>query len=88
MTEKSGHFHTVHHQSKLFYVKSYYKNSQLQCTVWKLHDFSITQILHEINFGDSRSAKSAISTHVKALNFDSYAFLHFMKAEIYQIDKI
>ena len=29
-------------------------------TVWKLHDFSITQILCEIKFGDSGSAKSAI----------------------------
>ena len=28
--------------------------------VWKFDDFSITQILHEINFGDSASAKSAI----------------------------
>ena len=31
-------------------------------TVWKVKDFSITQILREINFGDSRSAKSAIFT--------------------------
>ena len=29
-------------------------------TVWKFHDFSITQILCEINIWDSRSAKSAI----------------------------
>ena len=27
-------------------------------TVWKFHDFSMTQILREIKFGDSRSAKS------------------------------
>ena len=32
-------------------------------TVWKFHDLSITQILREINFGDGRSAKSAILTH-------------------------
>ena len=32
-------------------------------TVWKFHDFSITQILREINVGDSRCAKSAIFTH-------------------------
>ena len=38
-------------------------------TVWKFHDFSITQILREINFVDSRSAKSAISTHLEAPNF-------------------
>ena len=31
-------------------------------TMWKSHDFPITHILHEINFWDSRSAKSAILT--------------------------
>ena len=30
--------------------------------------FPITQILREIDFGDSRSAKSAILTHLEALN--------------------
>ena len=39
-------------------------------TVWKFHDFPITHILYEINFGDSKSAKSAILTHLEALNFD------------------
>ena len=38
--------------------------------VWKFHDFSITQLLHEINFGDSKSAKSAILTNLEALNCD------------------
>ena len=51
------------------------------------NDF-ITQILREINLGDSRSAKSAISTHFKALNIYFYEFLHFLKAEISQISKI
>ena len=27
-------------------------------TVWKYHDFPITQILREINFGESRSSKT------------------------------
>ena len=40
-------------------------------TVWKFQDFSVTQILREINFGDFRSAKYAILTHLEALNFDS-----------------
>ena len=31
-------------------------------TVWKFHDFSITQILREINFGNCRIAKSTILT--------------------------
>ena len=57
-------------------------------TLWKFHNFSMTQILREINFGDSISAKSVIWAHFEALNFDFYEFLHFLKAEIYQINKI
>ena len=53
--------------------------------MWKFHDFSITQILREINLGDYRSAKSAVLTHLEAPNSDFYEFLHFLKAEIYQI---
>ena len=60
---------------------------KIYSTVWKFHDFSITQILREINFGDSRSAKSAILPHLQALNFDCLEFLHFLKAKIYQIYK-
>ena len=48
----------------------------------------IIQILCEINFEDSWSAKSAIITHLEALNFDFYTFLHFLKVEIEQIGKI
>ena len=47
----------------------------------------IFQILREINFGDSRSAKYAILTNLEALNFDFYEILHFLKAEIDQIHK-
>ena len=38
---------------------------------------SLDKILREINFGDSRSAKSAILTHLEALNFDFYEFFAF-----------
>ena len=55
--------------------------------MWKFHDFSITQILREINFGDSKSAKSAILTHLEALNYDFIEFLHFWEAEIDQNNK-
>ena len=48
----------------------------------KWQDFSVTQILREINFGDSRSAKSAILNNSQALNFDFNEFLHFLKEEI------
>ena len=55
--------------------------------MWKYDVFSITQILREINFVDSRIVKSAILTHLQALNFDYQEFLHFLKAEVYQINK-
>ena len=56
--------------------------SSLNFTFWKFlehsaelkfHDFSITQILREINFGDCTSAKSAILSYFKAL--DEFLFL-------------
>ena len=37
--------------------------------MWKFHDFSITQILHEINFGVSRSSKTAVFAIFGALTF-------------------
>ena len=49
--------------------------------MWKFHDFSITQILHEINFRDFQSAKSAILTQLEALNSYFHEFLHLLKAE-------
>ena len=49
--------------------------------------FSITQILGEINFGGSRSAKSAILTHLENLNFDFEKFLNFFRADNNQIGK-
>ena len=41
---------------------------------WKFHNFSITQILCEIDYGDSRSAKSVILTQLEALDFDVNEF--------------
>ena len=57
-------------------------------TMWKFQDFSITDILRVINFKDSRSAKSAILTHLEPLNYNLYEFLHFLKPEIYLLNKI
>ena len=51
-------------------------------TVWKFQDLSVTQILREINFWDSKNARLAILTHLEALNFDFYEILHFSKGEI------
>ena len=49
--------------------------------------FPTTQILREINFGDSRGAKSAIFTHLEALNLAFHEFLHFLKGKIDQLNK-
>ena len=38
-------------------------------TLWKFHDFSIAQILREINFGESRSSKTAVFAILGAVNF-------------------
>ena len=37
--------------------------------MWKFQDFSVTQILREINFEESRSYKSAVFAIIEALNF-------------------
>ena len=50
-----------------------------------LRIFSVTQIFCEIIVGGSIFSKSAILTHLEALNCDFHVFLHFLKADIYQI---
>ena len=45
-------------------------------------DFYVKSIL-----GDSRSAKYAILTHVKVLNFDFYGFLHILKPKFTKLTK-
>ena len=57
-------------------------------SVVKFHDFTITQILREINSRDSRSAKFAILTHSEYLNFEILELLHFYEADVYQINSI
>ena len=59
-----------------------------ELTVWKLQNFSITQILREIKVAKCRYPNSATFDYLEALNFDFYAFLYFLKAEIYKINKI
>ena len=43
--------------------------SEIRDTLWKFHDFPIIQILREISFEDSRSAKSAILTQLEGSEF-------------------
>ena len=38
-------------------------------TMWKYHGFSVIQILREINFGESRSSKTAVFAIFWVLNF-------------------
>ena len=38
-------------------------------TVWKFQDFSIIQILREINFGESGSSEAAVFAFFEGLNF-------------------
>ena len=49
-----------------------YRRHHTQCGNMYLN-FSITQILREINFVDSRIAKPTILAHLKALNFKNRA---------------
>ena len=57
-------------------------------TVWKFHELCIIQISRETNREDSWSAKSAILPYLEVLNFDFDVFVHFLKAEIYQMNKV
>ena len=50
--------------------------------MWKFSNFSITEFLHEFNFGDSRGAESAILSHLETLKFDFYEILHFFNPVI------
>ena len=49
--------------------------------MWKFHDFYITQILREINFGESRSSKTAIFAIQGALNFVDLVNFTFQKVQ-------
>ena len=56
-------------------------------TVWKLHNFPVTQILREIKVGKFRVSKTTTLKDFRALNFDFHGFLQFLKAEIDQFNK-
>ena len=51
-------------------------------TMWKFQEFSITQILREINFEDSRSAKSAVFAILGAVNF-----AHLVNVSLQKVQK-
>ena len=52
---------------------NFLRNTYLKDTrpkVWKIQDFSVIQILREINFGEFRSSITAYFANLGALNFD------------------
>ena len=53
--------------------------------LWKFHDFAITQILREINFGNCRSVNSAISTHLEAMNFCTFQTPNMAKMVVLEL---
>ena len=55
-----GHFHNMEIVAKMWRKKG---------TVLKIQDFSVIQILREINFDGFRSSKTAVLAILKALNF-------------------
>ena len=53
--------------------------------MWKFQDFSVIQILREINFGHFEATKTAILTISEALNFE---FLTLSSEKFFQISKL
>ena len=51
-------------------------------TVWKFQDFSVIQVLREINFGESRSSKTAVFT-----GFGLLIFVHLVDFSLRKLQK-
>ena len=73
---------------KINELDTVYEKALNQCcqlnpyTVWKFQDFCITEILREINFEDSRSAKSAVFAILGAVNF-----VHLVNFSLQKVQK-
>ena len=50
--------------------------------MWKFQDFSVIQILREITFGDSKSAKIAVFAILGAL-----IFVHLVNPSLWKVQK-
>ena len=61
--------------------KLYQVIRKLKFTVWKFHALSITQILREINFGESGSPKTAFLLFFKDPNFVDLVNFSFLKVQ-------
>ena len=60
----------------------------LRITMWKIQDFSVTQILCEINFGHFEAPKSANLTNSAARNFEFLGIFDIVKCDIFPKIKI
>ena len=56
--------------------------------MWKLQDFSVSQILREINFAESRTSKTALFAISGALNFVELVNFNVEKVQIFTKIKI
>ena len=52
--------------------------------MWVIQDFCNTQILREINFGDSRSAKTAVFALLGSVNFVHLVKIRKIGAKIHE----
>ena len=64
-----------------YFSTSYFSYCCSTSTVWKFHDFSITQILREINFGASRSSETPVFAILGALDFVTLANFKIQKVQ-------
>ena len=55
--------------------------------MWKLSNFSVSQILREIKVGESRNSKTAVFAIFKALNLVDFANLSLQKYKMHKISK-
>ena len=62
-------------------VCAFVRHTGILTTVWKFHDFPVTQILREINFGESRSWKIAVFAISEALDFVDLANFSLQKVQ-------
>ena len=59
-----------------------------EVTVWKYQDFSVIQILREINFGEHRNSKTGVFDIYEALIFDKSAHFTVWKFQDFSVIQI
>ena len=67
-------------------MQEWQKNLDFYTTVWKCQDFSVTQILREINFGEFWSYKAAVFAIFGVLKFAN--LVNFSLREVQKFLKI